>query len=680
MKRAVESEELLENVELLISHNYDSNIVEDYSTFQGASNETLTEDNHHTKKQSVESRIAVFMLRLRTEKSCTHSALNSIATFITGLLSEIEDETSTITEVVAGLTSLSTQKKRMAYFRKHMCYIDPVEKELQVTFRRRRAKTGRARAIQQRVSYQYIPIRSRLEALFSDSRFRNLYFSERPSADGLVRSDRDGDGFKNHPLFSKMEMSLRLQMWTDEVEFCNPLGSKKSSNGKIACFAFSILNLPLKHNSKLGNILPLIVVRSVDLKLAGYNKILLPFMNELRELEEDGMVLKLVGYPDINLFGSLKSVSADTLGAHELFGFLSPSANYFCRLCLTTRKEILSHSNESTVSLPNRADHDITVEEIQEEISHTDKDGVRSLCILNESAYFHVTENRSMDSMHDILEGVGPFIVMLTLRSFDSKHPEYGIDANFLNSRINLFDFGPFESKNKPSPIFQDKKIRNIKNHSTQQRAAQNWCLIRMLPFLIGDRIDCCDAYYELLLTLLSIMDIIFAPTISKESTVMLELLIDSLYAQYRSLYKDVAPINKFHHLIHYPVNLRANGPSVGNWCMRYEAFHNTFKRLARISNNFINVPKSVAMHLQLNWCKHMHEKESFQDLVEISTSTSAYPSKINSVFHKFFIEHSITDKTEFFNWIEINGFLFRENAYVVIRQFCGAIDEYHCF
>lgn len=63
-----------------------------------------------------------------------------------------------------------------------------------------------------------------------------------------------------------------------------------------------------------------------------------------------------------------------------------------------------------------------------------EKDGIHSSCILNDSAYFYVTENRSLNSMHDILEGVGPFVVLLSLRSYNTRHPEYGINAQLLNS------------------------------------------------------------------------------------------------------------------------------------------------------------------------------------------------------------------------------------------------------
>ena len=37
----------------------------------------------------------------------------------------------------------------------------------------------------------------------------------------------DGEVFKNHPLFSLEKKALQLLLYYDEVEICNPLGSKR---------------------------------------------------------------------------------------------------------------------------------------------------------------------------------------------------------------------------------------------------------------------------------------------------------------------------------------------------------------------------------------------------------------------------------------------------------------------
>ena len=37
----------------------------------------------------------------------------------------------------------------------------------------------------------------------------------------------DGDLFKSHPLFGEDPCALQIQLYYDEVEFCNPIGSRR---------------------------------------------------------------------------------------------------------------------------------------------------------------------------------------------------------------------------------------------------------------------------------------------------------------------------------------------------------------------------------------------------------------------------------------------------------------------
>ena len=44
--------------------------------------------------------------------------------------------------------------------------------------------------------------------------------------DGKMEDFCDGDCFKQHPLFSRDATALQTQLYVDEVETVNPLGSK----------------------------------------------------------------------------------------------------------------------------------------------------------------------------------------------------------------------------------------------------------------------------------------------------------------------------------------------------------------------------------------------------------------------------------------------------------------------
>lgn len=63
----------------------------------------------------------------------------------------------------------------------------------------------------------------------------------------------DGSYFKTHPLFTTKTHALQIQMYYDDFETANPLGSKRGIY-KIVCLYFIVRNLPPKFNSVLMNI------------------------------------------------------------------------------------------------------------------------------------------------------------------------------------------------------------------------------------------------------------------------------------------------------------------------------------------------------------------------------------------------------------------------------------------
>ena len=54
--------------------------------------------------------------------------------------------------------------------------------------------------------------------------------------DNLLSDYCDGTAYKEHPLFSREVQSLQLMLYYDELEVCNPLGSKTKSH-KIGRFS-----------------------------------------------------------------------------------------------------------------------------------------------------------------------------------------------------------------------------------------------------------------------------------------------------------------------------------------------------------------------------------------------------------------------------------------------------------
>lgn len=143
--------------------------------------------------------------------------------------------------------------------------------------------------------------------------------------------------------------------------------------------------------------------------------------------------------------------------------------------------------------------------------------GVREESVLNDLHFFHVTDNVAPDIMHNILERVGSDEVKLILNSLtEEKH----LSLDTLNYRITSFDYGFCDKRNQPSPISRGD-LRNL-DGGMRQSAAQMWCLIRLLPLMIGDLIPHCNRYWNLLLLLLQCMEFIFSRSVTPGATIFL--------------------------------------------------------------------------------------------------------------------------------------------------------------
>ena len=49
-------------------------------------------------------------------------------------------------------------------------------------------------------------------------------------SDGLLSDYCDGTAFAAHPLFSKDPISLQIMIYYDELDVCNPLGTKTKTH------------------------------------------------------------------------------------------------------------------------------------------------------------------------------------------------------------------------------------------------------------------------------------------------------------------------------------------------------------------------------------------------------------------------------------------------------------------
>ena len=224
--------------------------------------------------------------------------------------------------------------------------------------------------------------------------------------------------------------------------------------------------------------------------------------------------------------------------------------------------------------------------------------------------------------MHDILEGVAPLEVKLMLRHFIFE--EKLITLEQLNDRISSFQYGYGNVKNKPSVIMN---LRSNEN-AVKQTASQMWCLLLVLPFLLGGLVDRKSQHWHLFILLREICSIIFAPVVTNGLAVYLKELIKEHHTLFRLLY-DKNLIPKHHFMIHYPRMMILFGTLSKLWCMRFEAKHNPFKRLAHAVCNFKNVSKTLAFKHQVQQMYHYKHCDNISKKIEV---TNAYLVSVGSL------------------------------------------------
>ena len=271
--------------------------------------------------------------------------------------------------------------------------------------------------------------------------------------------------------------------------------------------------------------------------------------------------------------GTVVSVVADNLGAHSVAGFVESFAgSYVCRFCVGERSKFQSDEVRSgSFHQRTKDQHTLHVQTAVSSPDLTHCYGVKKQCALSEKLeHFHVTSGYPPDVLHDLLEGIVP--VELALASDNLIKKKY-FSLIELNEAICHFPFKWSDKTNRPNLIPANISTRK----SVGGNAHENWCLLRLLPLIIGLKVPEQEPVWQMLMTLKDIVDFVMSPVHTEESICYL----DSIISDHRSRFLDVFPqhklIPKHHFLEHYPQLIREFGPLAALWTMRFEAKHSFF-------------------------------------------------------------------------------------------------------
>lgn len=218
--------------------------------------------------------------------------------------------------------------------------------------------------------------------------------------------------------------------------------------------------------------------------------------------------------------------------------------------------------------------------------------GVKLYCPFNELKYFHVLDNFSIDIMHDVYEGVVPFFLK---RFFSILVSSNILNFNRIQAKIRDFDYGTLNKSSHPSDI-------KLKRHNLGQCATQTYTLIVHIPFIFAEFKCKIPSLWKAMEYLLQILQIIHSVCISEDDIRRLQSCIEK-YLSYLTEECQVKLTPKHHNLTHYPTVIRKMGPLIHMWMMRMESKHKSFTDMVKRTNNYKNLPKTLALQHQESVC-----------------------------------------------------------------------------
>lgn len=462
--------------------------------------------------------------------------------------------------------------------------------------------------------------------------------------DGTIKHFLNGTIWKN--VKTKFEGTV-IPLYNDDFAPDDTRSPHGSSN-KISAFYSSFPSLPPKYNSALDSILVLMLAKSEEVKEVGANKLLGILANTLKPLEDNGIEVngQKVYIAPVLLMG-------DNLGMNMNLGFPMnfSKAKYYCRFCFM----INSQCEIACKEIENLIRTEQFYEECLKNLGMPGKNfGIVSKCDLDLLKSFSVTNNFSVDVMHDLLSGVFNYGIQQIIKK--------GITDKLFtlvqfNTAKNEFDYGPKEAhyimENITSPTSQE--------YSIHCHAREMWCLIKFLPFILKKILPENHCIFKYGLMLVDLLDMCFKNSFSNSDLNKLKTTVTLHNREFLRLFSEQNPPRlltaKFHFLLHYARVIQNSGPLKHLWSMRFEAKHQHMKSQAKIMYSRRNICYSFAKKICFENASNNLDSCHFIESIK-------YYSKSNDRF----LENYETLSTSFINCKRVNlhGTTYALNDFVI--------------
>jgi hypothetical protein len=414
---------------------------------------------------------------------------------------------------------IDSQFKLLSYMKNIGSYIPPVSKTMGSRWDVRYDRRSKERhQVQVEDKFYYIPIENTLKLVLQHPESQKLIRVQEKADTETLEDWLDGENGQQLQQYCKEKfpasLPIFIQVYFDEVETTNPLGSKTGLH-KLGAFYFVIKNFPPVINSALHNIHLLALANADDLKRHSVDPVMKVIIDELEHLHDEGFEFVMDGCQQ-NIRCLLTQLVGDNLGLHTVLGYMENfcRSTHACDLCMADQQQMQTVFKEEKLQMRSRELYNEQSRNLKSGTMSASECGIKRLSSLVDLPYYHPASNDAVDIMHELLEGVIPCEVKLFLRHMLYEVKPQPIALQQLNLRIKAFDYGRLNTRSKPSSIL-DSHVKS-EDSSLGQRSAEMLTLFLFLPLLLVDVIPRLDPQKVYLLRLLKrVTDVVFAPCVS---------------------------------------------------------------------------------------------------------------------------------------------------------------------
>lgn len=283
-----------------------------------------------------------------------------------------------------------------------------------------------------------------------------------------------------------------------------------------------------------------------------------------------------------------------------------------------------------------------------QECSAEGNTAVRKNSVWNQVYFFHVTDNKACDIMHDIYLGVARYNIRKILNYFIYEKKFFTLEA--FNYRKQMFEYGPLLVGNVSREISENQLAKgNFKINASEMKT-----FLHVILLLVGDLINDDDPVFNFLLIFIQIVDIVNSDSFDDEMLIKLQNLIRIHHETYLECFGDTLK-PKHHFMVHYPGVIQHLGPLVHIWCFRFESKHQSSKKYCHVITSRLNVPLTLAIKHSLIFSNNLVQRKFFEDFKKFNKISYMNISKCE--FYRYL-------STEFTEGYKAKTVLYNRNFY----------------